>query len=76
MATALSRLGFGEAKRVNSPREGQLKESWPAADICANSALPMCKTVKVGQKIDVSLFKAGDLVDVSGISKGKGLPVE
>ncbi len=25
-----------------------------------------------GQKIDVSLFKAGDAVDVTGISKGKG----
>ncbi len=28
--------------------------------------------VKTGQKIDVSLFKAGDLVDVTGVSKGKG----
>ena len=30
------------------------------------------KAIKVGDKIDVSLFKAGDLVDVIGISKGKG----
>ena len=28
--------------------------------------------IKVGDKVDVSLFKAGDLVDVTGISKGKG----
>ena len=27
---------------------------------------------KIGQKIDVSIFKAGDKVKVSGISKGKG----
>jgi len=27
---------------------------------------------KVGDKVDVSLFKVGDLVDVTGISKGKG----
>jgi len=27
---------------------------------------------KVGQEIDVSIFKEGDLVSVSGISKGKG----
>ena len=30
------------------------------------------ETVKVGDKVDVSLFKAGELVDVIGISKGKG----
>lgn len=27
---------------------------------------------QVGQKIDVSIFKEGDLVEISGISKGKG----
>ena len=27
---------------------------------------------KVGDKIDVSIFKEGDLVEVSGITKGKG----
>lgn len=27
---------------------------------------------KIGQKIDLSIFKEGDLVSVSGISKGKG----
>jgi large subunit ribosomal protein L3 len=30
------------------------------------------KAVQTGQKIDVSLFKAGDKVDITGISKGKG----
>jgi large subunit ribosomal protein L3 len=30
------------------------------------------ETAEVGQKIDVSLFKKGDLVDVTGLSKGKG----
>jgi large subunit ribosomal protein L3 len=30
------------------------------------------ETVKPGQTIDVSLFKAGDIVDVTGISRGKG----
>ena len=30
------------------------------------------ETVEPGQTIDVSLFKAGDIVDVTGISKGKG----
>ncbi len=30
------------------------------------------KKYQIGQKIDVSFFKEGDLVSVSGISKGKG----
>lgn len=30
------------------------------------------KEYKVGDKIDISIFKEGDLVSISGISKGKG----
>ena len=30
------------------------------------------KAIEAGQKVDVSLFKAGDLVNVTGVSKGKG----
>jgi large subunit ribosomal protein L3 len=30
------------------------------------------EAIKVGDRIDVSLFKDGDLVDITGISKGKG----
>jgi len=64
-------LGFGEVKRLNSPQRGHLKEleqfrylrEFRVADI---------EGVQVGDKVDVSLFKTGDLVDVSGVSKGKG----
>ena len=64
-------LGFGEAKRLNSPLKGHLKElgqfkhlrEFEVADI---------DSVQVGQKIDVNLFKQGDRVHVTGISKGKG----
>jgi large subunit ribosomal protein L3 len=28
--------------------------------------------IKVGDKVDVGLFKAGDLVDITGVSKGRG----
>ncbi|GAG42068.1 unnamed protein product, partial [marine sediment metagenome] len=30
------------------------------------------KEIEEGQKMDVSLFKSGDLVDITGLSKGKG----
>ena len=64
-------LGFGEAKRLNSPEKGHLKKlgmfkhlrEFEAEDIAA---------IQLGQVVDVSIFKPGDLVDVTGISKGKG----
>jgi large subunit ribosomal protein L3 len=30
------------------------------------------EAIETGQKVDVSLFKVGDRVDVTGVSKGKG----
>ena len=64
-------VGFGEAKRLNSPQRGRLK------DIGQYRYLREFRTddidgVKVGDKIDVSQFEAGDLVDITGISKGRG----
>jgi len=64
-------LGFGPAKRLNSPEKGHLKKvgllkhlrEFEASDI---------DSIEVGQKVDVSMFKPGDLVDVTGISKGRG----
>lgn len=65
-------IGFGEPKRLTKPEEGHLKQAngrfahlkeFPAADIDA---------VQVGQKVDASIFKPGDLVDVTGVTKGRG----
>jgi large subunit ribosomal protein L3 len=30
------------------------------------------EAIEVGQKVDTTLFKAGDMVDITGMSKGKG----
>ncbi len=64
-------LGFGRAKRLNSPQKGHLKgigqfkylREFEVDDI---------NSVQVGQKVDIDMFKPGDLVDVTGVSKGKG----
>ena len=64
-------IGFGQAKRLSSPQRGHLKDlgqfrylrEFRADDI---------EGVQVGDRIDVSLFQVGDLVDVTGVSKGKG----
>lgn len=64
-------LGFGEAKRLKSPQRGHLKKLGEFKYL-REFRIEDVEPVEVGQKIDASLFKAGDLVDVSGISKGKG----
>jgi large subunit ribosomal protein L3 len=71
-------LGFGEAKRLTQPERGHLKaiqrdgedevrlrhlREFEARDI---------GTVEVGQQVTVGIFKPGDVIDIAGISKGKG----
>lgn len=64
-------LGFGQAKRLNSPQKGHLKGLGQFRYL-REFRVDDAEAIKVGEKVDVSLFKAGDLVDVTGVSKGKG----
>ena len=64
-------LGFGEAKKLNSPQRGHLKETGSFRYL-REFRLADTKNVKLGDKVDVSLFQPGDLADVTGKSKGKG----
>ncbi len=64
-------LGFGPAKRLNSPERGHLKGLEHFKHL-SEFTLSDASSVKVGDKVEVSLFKKGDLVDITGISKGKG----
>ncbi len=64
-------LGFGEAKRLKSPQRGHLK-GLGQFKYLREFRLNNAKDIETGQKIDVSLFKTGDLVDITGVSKGKG----
>ncbi|MEJ2696575.1 MAG: 50S ribosomal protein L3 [Candidatus Sulfobium sp.] len=67
------KLGFAEirkAKRVNKPTEGVFKK----AGLKPHKILkefPM-GDVKVGDMVTVDKFQKGDIVTVTGISKGKG----
>ncbi len=63
-------LGFGEAKRLKSQRERSKERE--EFKYLREFRLSGTKDVEVGQKVDVSLFKVGDLVDITGVSKGKG----
>ena len=64
-------LGFGKAKQLKSPVKGHLKELGDFRYL-REFRIEDTAEVKVGDKVDVNLFKAGDLIDVTGISKGKG----
>ena len=66
-----AQLGFTNARQARSSRREQPKgqkqfkylREFRTGDI---------EDIKIGQSIDVSIFKVGDLVDVTGTSKGKG----
>jgi len=64
-------LGFGQAKRLKSPQLGHVK-GLGQFKYLQEFRVDDTEAVKVGEKIDVSLFKVGDLVDITGVSKGKG----
>jgi large subunit ribosomal protein L3 len=66
-----AQLGFGKAKKLKSAQEGYLKETGSHRYL-REFRLADTGGVKVGDSIGVDLFKPGDLVDITGVSKGKG----
>jgi large subunit ribosomal protein L3 len=64
-------LGFGQAKRLTKAEQGHIKELGKFRYL-REFSIADPKTVKVGDKIDVNVFQTGDVVNVAGISKGKG----
>jgi large subunit ribosomal protein L3 len=64
-------IGFGETRHLNKPERGHLKQA-PSLQYLREVRTSNIAAFQVGQKLNVGLFNVGDLVDVSGISKGKG----
>jgi large subunit ribosomal protein L3 len=64
-------LGFEEARQVNSPQRGHLKELGKFRYL-REFRIEDTGDIQVGDKVDASLFEAGELVDVTGISRSKG----
>jgi large subunit ribosomal protein L3 len=72
---AALQLGAGVARRLTKPVAGQFKgldrdQLRPAR--VREFRVDSTEGYEVGQTLDVSLFEAGELVDVTGISKGHG----
>jgi large subunit ribosomal protein L3 len=72
---AALQLGAGVAKRRSKPELGQFKDlgrdqQKPAR--VREFRVDAVDDYEVGQSLDVSLFEVGELVDVTGVSRGKG----
>jgi large subunit ribosomal protein L3 len=64
-------LGTEEQRRLSKPEAGQLR-GLPQVGTIHEFRVASVDEYEVGQKLDVTLFTAGELVDVTGVSKGKG----
>ncbi len=64
-------LGYGNAKKLSKAEQGHLKELGKLREL-REFRIDNTAEVKVGDKVDVSQFKTGDVVNVVGVSKGKG----
>lgn len=65
-------LGFEEAKRLNSPEKGHVKPAGSLLKHLQEFEATDLSSLQVGQKVEVDIFNSGELVDITGISKGKG----
>ncbi len=63
-------LGFGNSKRLNKAEKGHLRGFGDHP--CLHEFLTPAGTAEVGERVDVGIIAPGDLLKVSGRSKGKG----
>jgi large subunit ribosomal protein L3 len=64
-------LGFGVRRRVNEPMKGHFK-GLGSFRYLREFRVDEISQWEVGQRVGAEVFEPGDLVDVSGISKGRG----
>lgn len=68
-------LGFADIREslVNKPKKGHFaKAGAPLKRFIKELRLENINEYEIGQQINADIFAAGDKIDVSGISKGKG----
>ncbi len=62
-------IGYGKEKKPNKSKAGHLKDLKPFNTL---KETKMLSDKKRGEELDVTSFNIGDIIKVSGISKGKG----
>lgn len=65
-----AQIGFGEKRKINKPMKGHLKDAGNFRYLKEFKIKP--GDVSAGDKIEVNVFKPGDSVKVSSVSKAKG----
>ncbi len=66
-------LGFEETAKTNKPLAGHIKKAKANSRIIKEFKVnEITEQMTVGQKLSADIFVVGDLVDVTGVSKGKG----
>jgi large subunit ribosomal protein L3 len=65
-------LGFGLDKRLNRPEQGHRKASGFQSRDLREVKADSYDDLEIGQVFKADVFKPGQLVDVTGISKGRG----
>lgn len=69
---AAVQIGCGEDKKPAKPQAGHLKLAKVNCKVMREIRVDELPELKVGDKISADLFSVGDIVDVTGTSKGKG----
>ncbi|MGC4104991.1 MAG: 50S ribosomal protein L3 [Thermomicrobiales bacterium] len=65
-------LGFGIAKKLNKPEAGHVRASGHQVKTLREFKADDYSALEVGQVFTAETFSAGDVVDVTGTSKGRG----
>jgi len=64
-------LAFDKKKKIKNPQKGHLGKIGPHA-VLKEFRVDKVSDFKVGQEIKASIFKEGEVVNITGFSKGKG----
>jgi large subunit ribosomal protein L3 len=65
-------IGFGQGKNLSNAARGHVKSSGSTPKIMREIRVETLPEIAVGDKITSEIFELGDIVDVTGTSKGKG----
>jgi large subunit ribosomal protein L3 len=65
-------LGFGIAKKLNKPQAGHVRASGHQVKTLREFKADDYSGIEVGQVFKADIFATGDVIDVTGTSKGRG----
>ena len=65
-------VGFEEIKRLNKPQRGHLSRAGTLLRYLREFKVEELGELQVGQQITVDVFQPGDIINIVGISKGRG----